>query len=114
MGERALLRVENSGPVVQSDDVANLVEPFRRAKADRSSHDGGLGLGLSIAAAIATAHDSTLEVRARAEGGLDVEVGLPYAGTNSLNSPASLSSPSSSRSMSRPRSSTPGEASRSA
>ena len=82
-GERALLRVENSGPVVPADEVANLVEPFRRATADRSSHDGGLGLGLSIAAAIATAHDAALDVRARPEGGLDVGVGLPYAGAGS-------------------------------
>ena len=85
-GERALLRIENSGPVVPPDEVEGLVEPFRRAASERASHDGGLGLGLSIAAAIATAHDSTLEVRARAEGGLEVEVGLPYAGANSLNS----------------------------
>jgi signal transduction histidine kinase len=94
-GERALLRVENSGPVVPADEVANLVEPFRRATADRSSHDGGLGLGLSIAAAIATAHDAALDVRARPEGGLDVRVGLPYAGAGSLTSgarpPAGLS-----------------------
>ena len=85
-GERALLRIENSGPIVAADEVASLVEPFRHAASDRSSHRDGLGLGLSIAAAIATAHDSTLEVRARAEGGLEVEVGLPYAGANSLNS----------------------------
>jgi signal transduction histidine kinase len=83
-GERALLRVENSGPVVPAGDAASLVEPFRRATADRSSHDGGLGLGLSIAAAIATAHDAALDVRARPEGGLDVRVGLPYAGAGSL------------------------------
>jgi signal transduction histidine kinase len=87
-GERALLRVENSGPVVPSDEVASLVEPFRRAASDRASHGGGLGLGLSIAAAIATAHDSALDVRARPEGGLDVEVGLPYAGPGSLTSVA--------------------------
>ena len=36
-GERALLRVENSGPIVPSDEVANLVEPFRRTTADRSA-----------------------------------------------------------------------------
>jgi signal transduction histidine kinase len=87
-GERALLRVENSGPVVPPDEVASLIEPFRRAVADRSSHGGGLGLGLSIAAAIATAHDAALDLRARPEGGLVVEVGLPYAGAGSLTSAA--------------------------
>jgi signal transduction histidine kinase len=106
-GERALLRIENSGPIVPSDEVAGLVEPFRRATSERSSQSDGLGLGLSIAAAIATAHDATLDVRARAEGGLDVEVRLPYAGTSSLNAPAGLGSTSISRSTARP-----GEASR--
>jgi signal transduction histidine kinase len=87
-GERALLRVENTGPVVPADEVASLVEPFRRAAPERASHGGGLGLGLSIAAAIASAHDATLELRARPEGGLDVELALPYAGAASLTSAA--------------------------
>jgi signal transduction histidine kinase len=97
-GERALLRIENSGPVVAPDEVASLVEPFRRAASERAAHRAGLGLGLSIAAAIATAHDATLAVRARAEGGLDVEVAFPYAGASALTSrprpPAGLGSPS--------------------
>jgi signal transduction histidine kinase len=117
-GERAMLRVENSGPIVAPDEVRGLLEPFRRAAPERSTHGDGLGLGLSIAAAIAVAHGSTLEVRARPDGGLDVEVGLPYAGTSSLTSrarsPASLNSPSSSRAIARPKSSTSGSASRSA
>jgi signal transduction histidine kinase len=92
-GEHVLLRVENSGPVIASDEVAGLVEPFRRAASDRSSHGEGLGLGLSIAAAIATAHDSALELHARPEGGLDVEVGLPYAGAGALTSRARTTGP---------------------
>jgi signal transduction histidine kinase len=87
-GERAMLGVENSGRMVPPDEVEGLLEPFRRAAPARSTHGDGLGLGLSIAAAIATAHDSTLAVRARADGGLEVEVALPFAGTGALTSRA--------------------------
>ncbi|BCJ39894.1 two-component sensor histidine kinase [Actinoplanes ianthinogenes] len=68
----AVLRVVNSGPPVVEQA---LFEPFR--KGDGSA---GLGIGLSIVAAIVTAHDGQIEARARAEGGLDVVVRFPPAG----------------------------------
>lgn len=37
----------------------------------------GFGLGLSIVAAVAAAHDATLEITPGEDGGLRVEVGLP-------------------------------------
>jgi signal transduction histidine kinase len=73
-GPEAILRVVNSGPRVRDEEVPDLLEPFRRAGAERSGHGEGLGLGLSIAAAVAAAHGAALELRARPEGGLDVEV----------------------------------------
>jgi K+-sensing histidine kinase KdpD len=36
-----------------------------------------VGLGLSIVQAIAVAHDASLRVQPRAEGGLEVEVAFP-------------------------------------
>ena len=78
-GDRAVLVVENSGPVVAPGDVAGLLEPFRRYGAD--GHDsrtgGGTGLGLSIVRSIATAHGGALRLTARQDGGLVVEVELP-------------------------------------
>lgn len=78
-GDRAVLVVENSGPVVAPGDVAGLLEPFRRYGAD--GHDsrtgGGTGLGLSIVRSIATAHGGALRPTARQDGGLVVEVELP-------------------------------------
>jgi signal transduction histidine kinase len=71
------LRVENSGSLIPADRVDALVEPFRRLDCDRVGHPGGLGLGLSIVSAIADAHGASLSARARAEGGLTVEVGFP-------------------------------------
>ncbi len=69
---RAILRVSNAGPTIEPSEVAGLLEPFRRAHG-RVGHNGH-GLGLSIVAAIATAHDAELTVSARAQGGLDVAV----------------------------------------
>jgi signal transduction histidine kinase len=116
-GERSTLRVSNSGPVIAPDEVGALLEPFRRAAPERT-HGQGHGLGLSIAASIAAAHGASLQVRARPQGGLDVEVGFAYAGTSARTSraraSASAPSPSSSRSISTPSAPTSGSAARSA
>jgi signal transduction histidine kinase len=71
---RAVLSVANSGPIVPPDDVTRLLEPFQRHGTDRTDHSDGLGLGLSIVTAIATAHGATLAARAQPEGGLVLEV----------------------------------------
>jgi signal transduction histidine kinase len=71
-----VLAVANSGPVVPPDRVAGLLEPFRRLGTARTG-SRGLGLGLSIVAAITEAHGGTLELHPRPEGGLDVRVTLP-------------------------------------
>jgi signal transduction histidine kinase len=75
--KRATLRVVNSGPVLAPDDVPALLEPFRDAAPARAGRRHGHGLGLSIAAAIATAHGADLRVDARPEGGLEIEVSFP-------------------------------------
>jgi signal transduction histidine kinase len=75
---RAVLTIANSGPVVPSAELDRLFQPFQRLAAD--GQDDGLGLGLSIVHAIATAHGATLTTRARPDGGLAVEVSFPSAG----------------------------------
>jgi signal transduction histidine kinase len=74
------LVVENGGAALTQDQTQELVRPFRRLGNERTGGDGGgTGLGLAIVAAIAEAHGGTLDVRARAEGGLRVAVSLPCA-----------------------------------
>jgi signal transduction histidine kinase len=73
----AVLTVSNSGPTISSDEIASLVTPFQRRGADRTRHDGGHGLGLSIVDAIATAHGAKLAVHPQPAGGLRVEVRFP-------------------------------------
>jgi len=71
---RPTLEVSNTGPLIAPSEVDALLEPFRRAGVDRARHQDGHGLGLSIVAAIASAHGAALRARARGEGGLEVEV----------------------------------------
>ncbi|SDD49650.1 sensor histidine kinase [Glycomyces harbinensis] len=79
-GDRAVLEVENSGPLVPSFEVAGLFEPFRRLGTERlATASKGAGLGLSIVRAIARAHGGEATAKARGEGGLLVTVSLPEA-----------------------------------
>jgi signal transduction histidine kinase len=73
-GEQAVLSVANSGPVIDPEEAERLTQPFRRHGTERTGHDDGHGLGLSIVRAIATAHGATLAVLPQAAGGLRVEV----------------------------------------
>jgi signal transduction histidine kinase len=73
-GTEAVLTVANGGPVIAAADVERLVRPFQRLGAARVGHGDGHGLGLSIVAAIATAHGASLSVTAQPQGGLQAEV----------------------------------------
>jgi signal transduction histidine kinase len=89
-GGRATLTVANTGPVVPEAEVARLLQPFQRLSPDRTSHRDGLGMGLSIVAAIAGAHGAVLAVRARPEGGLEIDVDFPARVTPSPAEPEPL------------------------
>lgn len=74
-GPHACLIVDSTGPALADDEVQALIEPFRRRGTARTGP--GHGLGLSIVAAVTSAHGGTLGLRARAGGGLSVTVSLP-------------------------------------
>jgi signal transduction histidine kinase len=73
----AVLSVANTGVVVPPDEIGRLFQPFQRSGSDRTAARDGLGLGLSIVAAIAEAHGAWLHASALPAGGLKVEVGFP-------------------------------------
>jgi len=77
VGTEPALTVRNTGQDVPAEAVTSLFEPFRRLTADRTSHGGGAGLGLSIVRSVTTAHGGTIRARPRAGGGLIVEIDLP-------------------------------------
>jgi signal transduction histidine kinase len=76
-GGNPIVSVANSGPLVPLEEVERLFQPFQRLGAARTDHSDGIGLGLSIVAAIATAHGATLSTRAHASGGLCIEISFP-------------------------------------
>jgi signal transduction histidine kinase len=95
----ALIRVANSGPLIEEAAVESLFEPFRRLKpacagqgAGASPPPGaarpvsaawpvaqpdGVGLGLSIVRSVAAAHNGHVTARPGASGGLEITVVLP-------------------------------------
>jgi hypothetical protein len=83
-GQQARVIVDSSGPILDQHSVAQLGQPFKRLSRDRTGSQNGHGLGLSIVAAVAAAHRGRLDLYARAEGGLRVQITLPAAATPHL------------------------------
>ncbi len=71
----AVLEVANTGPAIDEQQLPALFEPFARGH-ERLNPGEGVGLGLSIANAIAIAHETAIDARPRAGGGLEVTVRL--------------------------------------
>jgi two-component system sensor histidine kinase CpxA len=74
LGDIVVIQVRDSGLGVQDDKLDAIFEPFVRASSDRS----GAGLGLAIAKQAVHANRGTIRAFNREEGGLLIEVSLPY------------------------------------
>ncbi|WP_232665497.1 sensor histidine kinase [Pseudonocardia sp. TRM90224] len=74
---RPALRVVNTGAAIDRADIDALYQPFRRLDATRTAGRDGLGLGLSIVAAIAISHDAEITTDPGPAGGLDVLITFP-------------------------------------
>ncbi len=85
---RAVISVANTGPLVPPAEMARLFRPFERLATPRAADGGGHGLGLSIVAAIADAHDATIAAAARPEGGLRIHVSFPSQPTDAVRAAA--------------------------
>ena len=75
-----ILRVDDTGPGIPDDRMADMLEPFRRGEESRNRATGGAGLGLTIARAVAQQHGGVLVLANRASGGLRAELRLPDTG----------------------------------
>lgn len=74
---RVELEVSDTGPGLTADDAAQVFERFYRVDSSRTRASGGVGLGLSIVAAVARAHGGTAEARPAPGGGATFVVSLP-------------------------------------
>jgi two-component system sensor histidine kinase VanS len=75
----AVLTVENTGDELSPQLVATLAEPFLRGTERIRGDHAGVGLGLAIVKSITQAHDGSLTLAPRPDGGLRATVQLPAA-----------------------------------
>jgi two-component system, OmpR family, sensor kinase len=73
----ATLAVADHGPGLTDEQAARVFERFYRADSSRARASGGVGLGLSIVAAVTEAHGGTAEVRPTPGGGATFVITLP-------------------------------------
>ncbi len=70
-GDQVLVQIEDNGPGLSSETMAQMDQPFFSTKPD------GLGVGLSISRAIAEQHGGSLQIANGPEGGACVTLTLP-------------------------------------
>ncbi len=76
-GSQTVLSVENSGPDLQDEDLAQFFEPFQRRYGHAGSDRRGVGLGLTIVRSVAETHGGSVACNGLPGGGLDVRAMLP-------------------------------------
>jgi len=76
---RAVLEVADEGPGLADEDAEHVFERFYRADRSRARASGGVGLGLSIVAAIVEAHGGRIGVNTRRGSGTTFRIELPLA-----------------------------------
>ncbi|MDB5661925.1 MAG: integral rane sensor signal transduction histidine kinase [Sphingomonas bacterium] len=76
-GRQVAVMVRDRGPGLSEAMLDRAFEPFERGEPSRSRSTGGVGLGLTIARAIARTHGGTLALANRVGGGLEARLILP-------------------------------------
>lgn len=75
----AVVSFVDEGPGMEEGSLTRAFQPFMRGEPSRNRDTGGIGLGLTIARAIAENHGGTLTLANRAGGGLEAMLRLPLA-----------------------------------
>jgi signal transduction histidine kinase len=76
-GTQAVVHVRDHGPGMSHDAIGRAFEPFFRGEPSRNRQTGGVGLGLAIAEAAATAHGGTVTLSNLPERGLEARIVIP-------------------------------------
>lgn len=77
-GRELRISVRDHGPGVADDQLESLFRPFFRTTDARERLTGGSGLGLAISASAIRAHGGSIHAENAPEGGLLVEISLPF------------------------------------
>ena len=75
----AVVEISDRGPGIEAGEVERIFERFYRTDSSRSRESGGVGLGLSIVAAVAEAHGGTVAAESPPGGGATFRITLPLA-----------------------------------
>ncbi len=71
------IRIQDSGPGVDAEDLDRIFERFYRTEASRSREDGGSGLGIAIARSLVERHNGRIWAESQPGDGLTVIIRLP-------------------------------------
>lgn len=86
-GREAVVQVTDCGPGVPEDALDKLFRPFYRIDDARGPQTGGVGLGLAITQRAIRLHGGTVTASNRPGGGLMVEIRLPLAPQEEVDTP---------------------------
>ncbi|MBH1970245.1 HAMP domain-containing protein [Moraxellaceae bacterium AER2_44_116] len=78
--QQLVLTVRDHGAGIEESQIPDLLQPFVRGEAARTTQ--GTGLGLAIVSRIVKIHKGTLDIRNHPDGGLEVSVSLPLPKTS--------------------------------
>lgn len=73
-----VIKIRDNGTGVPEDELEKLFTPFHRVAEARERKSGGVGLGLAIAEQAVHAHKGKIKAENAKDGGLIVEIKLPY------------------------------------
>ncbi len=76
-GSEVELRIKDSGPGVDAEDLDQIFERFYRTEASRTRDEGGSGLGFAIARSLVEKHNGRIWAESQPGQGLTVIIRLP-------------------------------------
>ena len=76
-GKDVAIVIDDHGPGIPPDRLADVFEPFTRLESSRNRETGGIGLGLALARAIAREAGGDVSLNNRTGGGLEAVLILP-------------------------------------
>ena len=78
-GSKARITIEDTGRGIPSDCLSEIFQPFFRVESSRSREQGGVGLGLALAAEICRLHSGQICVEKSSSTGTVMVVSLPLS-----------------------------------